>query len=90
LGDRILVRKAAVETQTASGIFIPTTTAKAPNEAEVVAVGRGLKDVNGVVHPPQLQKGDKVLLPNYGGSVVEIGGEELVLYREDDIMGKFE
>jgi len=85
-----LIRKAATETQTAGGIIIPADKTKSPNEGEVMAVGRGLRDVNGTIHPPQLKVGDKVLLPNYGGSNVEIDGEEMVLYREDDIMGKFE
>lgn len=90
LGDRVLVRRAAKETQTASGIYLPGDTTKDPNEGTVVAVGPGEKDVTGQLHPTTLVAGDSVLLPEYGGNKVKIDDEELVLFRESDIMGKFE
>lgn len=90
LGDRVLIRQAAKETKTASGIYLPSDKTAAPSEGEVVAVGPGLRDVNGSIHPCSLKKGDKVLLPNYGGSKVEIDGEDMTLYREDDILGKYD
>lgn len=89
LGDRILIRKAVKETQTAGGILLPTDGAKQPNEGTVVAVGPGIRDVSGVLHAPTLKSGDNVLLPQYGGTEVEIGDEKLSLFREDDILGKF-
>ena len=46
--------------------------------------------MNGVLHAPTIQKGDSVLLPKYGGTEVEIGEEKLVLFREEDILGKFD
>eukprot|EP00985_Skeletonema_marinoi_P012043 scaffold5751_cov136-Skeletonema_marinoi.AAC.3 len=90
LGDRILIRKAVVETQTAGGILLPTDSAKESNEGTVVAVGPGLRDVSGVLHSPTLKAGDSVLLPKYGGTEIEIGDEKLNLFREDDILGKFD
>ena len=90
LADRVLVRRAAKEVQTAGGIYLPTDSTKAPNSAEVVSVGPGLRDVSGSLHSPTLKTGDSVLLPEYGGTKVEIDGEELFLFREDDILGKFE
>ena len=90
LGDRILVRKAAKETQTASGIYLPADKTKSPNEGEVIAVGAGIRDVSGNLHAPILKVGDTVLLPTYGGTEVKVDGEELHLFREDDILGKFE
>ena len=92
LGDRILIRKSVAETQTAGGILLPTDNAQEPNEGEVVAVGPGIKDVNGVVHVSNLKKGDLVLLPKYGGMEIEVGEEKekMTLFREDDILGKFE
>jgi chaperonin GroES len=90
LADRVLVRRAAKEVQTASGIFLPADSTKAPNEGEVVAVGPGLRDVSGTIHPTNLKSGDAVLLPEYGGSKVKIDDEELFLFREDDILGKFD
>ena len=76
LADRILVRKAAKEVQTAGGIYLPTDNAKSPNEGEVVAVGPGMRDVSGNLHTPSLKAGDSVLLPEYGGTKVEVDKEE--------------
>ncbi len=90
LADRVLVRRAAKEVQTAGGIYLPTDKTKAPNSGEVVSVGPGMRDVSGNLHSPTLKSGDSVLLPEYGGTKVEINGEELFLFREDDILGKFE
>ena len=90
LGDRILIRKVEKETATASGILLPTDAGKDPNEGTVVAVGPGIRDVSGVLHGPTLKAGDKVLLPKYGGMEIEIDDEKLSLFREDDILGKFD
>mmetsp|Transcript_21206 Transcript_21206/g.32421 ORF Transcript_21206/g.32421 Transcript_21206/m.32421 type:complete len:104 (+) Transcript_21206:63-374(+) len=90
LGDRVLVKKAPKEVQTASGIYLPTDSTKDPNEGEVVAVGPGERDVTGQLHPTTLMAGDKVLLPEYGGSKVKLGEDEVFMYRETDILGKFE
>ena len=90
LGDRILVKRAPKEIQTASGIFLPADTTKDPNEGEVVASGPGERDVSGQLHPTSLKTGDKVLLPEYGGTKVKIDDQELFLFRESDILGTFE
>jgi chaperonin GroES len=90
LADRILVRRAAKEVQTAGGLYLPTDKVKNPNEAEVIAVGPGMRDVTGNQHAPTLKVGDKVLLPEYGGTSVKIDDDEYFLFREDDILGKFE
>jgi len=90
LGDRVLVKRAPKEVQTASGLFLPTDSTKDPNEGEVLAVGPGDRDVTGTLHPTTLQMGDKVLLPEYGGTKVKMGDEEVFIFRESDILGKFE
>ncbi|CAB9503053.1 10 kDa chaperonin [Seminavis robusta] len=90
LGDRILVKRAPKELQTASGIYLPADKTKDPNEGEVVAAGPGERDVTGTLHATSLQSGDKVLLPEYGGSKVTIEDQELFLFRESDILGKFD
>lgn len=90
LGDRVLVRRAAKEVQTASGIYLPSSNTKDPNEGEVIAVGPGERDVSGSLHQVNLAIGDKVLLPEYGGMKVKIDDDELFLFRETDILGKFE
>lgn len=56
----------------------------------MVAVGPGEKDVTGVMHPTLLKVGDQILLPEYGGMKVKIAEEDLFLFRESDILGKFE
>jgi chaperonin GroES len=90
LGDRVLVKRAPKETQTASGIYLPSEKTKDPNEGAVVAVGPGERDVAGTLHPNLLQVGDVVLLPEYGGTKVKIDDDELFLFRESDILGKFQ
>jgi chaperonin GroES len=90
LGDRILVKRAAKETQTASGIILPEMASKNPNEGKVVAVGPGEKDVTGHLHTTTLKVDDSVLLPEYGGMKVNLGDDELFLFRESDILGKFD
>eukprot|EP00980_Cylindrotheca_fusiformis_P008056 scaffold1717_cov117-Cylindrotheca_fusiformis.AAC.7 len=76
LGDRVLVKRAPKEVQTAAGIYLPTDSTKDPNEGNVVAVGPGERDVTGTLHPTSLKSGDKVLLPEYGGTKVKLGDEE--------------
>jgi chaperonin GroES len=85
-----LVKRAQKEVQTAGGIFLPTNTTKDPNEGEIMAVGPGERDVTGTLHVTTLKAGDTVLLPEYGGSKVKFGDEEVFLFRESDILGKFE
>ncbi len=84
------MRRAAKEVQTASGIYLPSSNTKDPNEGEVIAVGPGERDVSGSLHQVNLAIGDKVLLPEYGGMKVKIDDDELFLFRETDILGKFE
>jgi chaperonin GroES len=91
LGDRVLIRRAPKEVQTASGIYLPTDSTKDPNEGEVIAVGPGERDVTGQLHPTTLKVGDKVLLPEYGGMKVKLGDDDtMALFRESDILGKFD
>jgi len=70
-------------------IYLPTDTTKAPNSGEVVSVGPGIRDVSGNPHLPTLKSGDLALLPEYGGTKVEMNGKELFLLREDDILKQF-
>lgn len=90
LGDRILVRRAVKEAQTAGGIILPAAGGKDPNEGVVVAIGPGQLDVTGNLHPVTVEVGATVLLPEYGGVKVTIEDDEMFLFRESDILGKFE
>jgi len=97
LADRVLVQRAPKEVQTAGGLYLPTDKTKAPNEGKVIAVGPGQMDVTGTLHPTTLAPGDSVLLPEYGGTKVDLDNNasaekdgEMFLFRESDILGKIE
>jgi len=83
----VLVRRAEKEVKTASGIILPDTQ-KIPSQGEVIAVGPGMRDVSGNLHEPTLKAGDTVLLPDYGGTKIELDDVEMYLFREDDVLGK--
>ncbi len=87
LHDRVVVKRVAEETVTAGGIVLPGSAAEKPSQGEVIAVGTGKPLDNGQVRALDVQVGDKVLFGKYSGSEVKIDGEELVVMREDDIMG---
>jgi len=86
LFDRVLVRKVAPQTKI-GGIVLPDSAQKKTNAGTVIATGPGSRDREGRVQPLTVKAGDTVLLSEYGGAEVEVEGEELHLYREDDILG---
>lgn len=77
------------EVQTAGGILLPETNVSKANEGEVLAVGPGFMSREGKLVPVALAVGDKVLLPDFGGTQIKIDGEELHLFRSDEILAKF-
>lgn len=76
--------------QTAGGIYLPDSTIGKTNEGEVVAVGPGRVTETGTKVPINVAVGDTVLLPEYGGTTLKLGGDELSLFRDEDILGKFQ
>ncbi|EDU40127.1 10 kDa chaperonin [Pyrenophora tritici-repentis] len=86
--DRILVQRIKPEAKTATGIFLPETAVKELNEAKVLAVGPGAIDKDGKRVAPSVQPGDKVLIPQYGGSPIKVGDEELSLFRDHELLAK--
>ncbi len=88
--DRIIVKRLEEETKTAGGILIPDTAKEKPQKGEVVAVGNGKKTEDGKVIPLDVKAGDKVLFGKYAGTEIKIEGEELLIMREDDILGVVE
>ncbi|KAF9201081.1 10 kDa heat shock protein [Haplosporangium sp. Z 27] len=88
--DRVLVQRIKPQQKTASGIYIPEKAQETLNEGHVIAVGKGLVTPEGKVIAPELKEGDKVLLPPYGGSAVKIDNEELILFRESEILAKIQ
>jgi chaperonin GroES len=90
LQDRILVKRIEEEAKTAGGIIIPDTAKEKPQEGKVIAVGNGKLLDDGKVHPLDVKKGDRVLFSKYGGTEVQVDGEEHLIIREDDILGIIE
>lgn len=91
LFDRVLVQRIKPATQTTSGIYIPEKNQEKLNEGTVVASGPGVTDPSsGKLIPVSVQPGDKVLLPNFGGSPVKVGEEEYLLYTDREILAKIE
>ena len=86
LSDRIVVKAHEAEEKTASGIILPDTAKEKPQMGEVLAVGPGKLNENGTLNKMTLKKGDKVLYGKYSGSEVSIGGEDLMIMRESDIL----
>ncbi len=90
LHDRLIVRRMEEERTTAGGIVIPDSAAEKPIQGKVVAIGKGKLMDNGDVRPLDVKAGDTVLFGKYSGTEVKIDGEELLVMREEDIMGVLE
>jgi chaperonin GroES len=86
LGERVLVEPLKEGEVKKGGIIIPDTAKEKPQEGVVVAVGTGKKDDDGNVIPFNVKKGDKVLMPKYGGTEIKMDGKEYQIMREDDIL----
>lgn len=90
LHDRVIVKRMEEERKTASGIVIPDTATEKPDQGEVVAVGPGKRDDSGKLIEMALKSGDRVLFGKYAGQTVKMDGQELLVMREEDIMGVVE
>lgn len=90
LHDRVVIKRLEEERTSAGGIVIPDSATEKPIRGEVVAVGNGKVADNGDVRPLDVKPGDQVLFGKYSGTEVKVGSEELLVMREDDIMGVLE
>jgi chaperonin GroES len=90
LHDRILVRRLEEGEQKRGGIIIPDTAKEKPQQATILAVGTGRVSDDGKVQPLDVKAGDKVVFGKYAGTEVKIDGEELLIIREDDVLGVIE
>ena len=90
LGDRILVKRIKEEEKTKGGIIIPDTAKEKPQEGKVVAVGKGKVADDGKLIAPEVRAGDKILFGKYSGSEIKLEGDDLIVLREDDILGIIE
>ena len=90
LHDRVLVRRVMAEEKTAGGILIPDTAKEKPQEGEVIAVGSGTLNDKGELRPLDVKPGDRILFGKWSGTEVKLGGEELLIMKETDVMGVLE
>ena len=90
LHDRVLIRALDSDERTAGGIIIPDTAKEKPTEGKVIAVGPGTRDEDGKLQPLDLKKGDRVLFGKWAGTEVKVGGEDLTIMKESDIMAVIE
>lgn len=86
LEDRIIVRPAAAEATTASGLVIPETAKEKPQQGEVLAVGAGRRSDNGDLVPMDVATGDTVVYSKYGGTEITIEGEDLLILNARDVL----
>ncbi len=87
LHDRVLVKRIEEEQKTKGGIIIPDTAKEKPQMGEVIAAGGGKKTEDGKVIPMDVKKGDKVLFSKYAGNEIKVEGVEMLIMREEDILG---
>ncbi len=88
LHDRVLLKRLEEQEAKKGGIIIPDTAKEKPQEAEVIAVGKGRVTDDGKVIPLEVKKGDKVLIGKFSGTEVTVGDDELVIVREEEILAK--
>ncbi len=84
LQDHIMVKRINEEEMSKGGILIPDTAKEKPQQAKVIAVGKGKVNEDGKLQPLDVQKADRVLIGKYSGTEVNIDGEEHLIIREDD------
>jgi chaperonin GroES len=90
LQDRVIVKRIEEEGKTKGGIIIPDTAKEKPMEGLVISVGKGKTADDGKLITPDVKAGDRILFGKYSGTEVKIDGDELLIMREDDILGIIE
>jgi len=90
LHDRLLVKRLEEKEPVQGSIIIPDTAKEKPQEAKVLAVGPGRVTDDGKLQPLDIKVGDTVVFGKYAGTEVKIDGEDLLIIREDDVLGVLE
>jgi chaperonin GroES len=90
LYDRIVVRRVEEKETMQGGLYIPDSAKEKPQEGEVVAVGQGKRLENGKTVALDVKAGDRILFGKYSGNEIKIDGEELLIMREDEVLGVLE
>lgn len=87
LYDRVLLKRTESEQTSAGGIIIPDTAQEKTQVAEVVATGEGKISKDGSIVPLKVKKGDKILFGKYSGTEINVGGQDYLIVKEDEILG---
>src|SRR6266481_4926010 len=87
LYDRVVVRRIEQKETMQGGLYIPDSAKEKPQEGEVVAIGKGKRLEDGKLVPLDVQVGDRILFGKYSGSDIKLDGEELLIMREDEVLG---
>jgi chaperonin GroES len=88
LGDRLIVKVLEEEATTASGIVLPDTAQEKPQRGTVLAVGPGPRDEDGEHIAMDVAEGDEIIFSKYGGTEIKVGGDEVLILRESDVLAK--
>jgi chaperonin GroES len=87
LYDRVLVKRVEGKTKTDGGIYIPETAKEKPYEGVIVSTGEGRITEDGDIYPLIVKEGDRVLFGKYAGTEIQVEGEDLLIMREEEILG---
>ena len=87
LQDRVILKRVKEEEKSKGGIIIPDSAKEKPIEGKVVAVGNGKVLEDGTVRKLDIKAGDRILFGKYSGTEVKMDGDEVLILREDDILG---
>lgn len=90
LGDRILVKRMEAQEVSQGGIILPDSAKEKPKEGTVVSVGTGKVKEDGSIVAMNVKEGDHILFTSYAGTEVKVDGEELLIMREEDVLGVVE
>ena len=90
LYDRIVVKRTEEKQQMQGGLHIPDSAQEKPQEAEVIAVGKGKRLEDGKLTPLDVKVGDRVLLGKYSGNEIKLDGQDYLIVREDEVLGILE
>ena len=88
LGDRLIVEILDEEETTMSGIVLPDTAKEKPQRGKVLAVGPGARDEDGEYIKLDVEVGDEIIFSKYGGTEIKIGGDDVLILRESDVLAK--
>ena len=90
LHDRVVIRRIEEAGKSTGGIIIPDTAKEKPMEGEIIAVGPGARNESGALVPLGVKKGDRILFGKWSGTEIKLDGEDLLIMKEEDVMGVVE